>query len=100
MSNDPTYSNIPLLVTFLKTYKRAYLGDSEAETDDAAVTVDKGELVPPALQAKFRELFNAYFGTASRALVKGQTVRFRFCSCPLRISRGRSPMERNRMHLV
>ncbi|KAJ9104356.1 hypothetical protein QFC19_003998 [Naganishia cerealis] len=72
MSNDPTYSNIPLLVTFLKTYKRAYLGD-DAVTDIAEASESTQELVPVTLQAKFRELFHAYFNTASKALVKGQT---------------------------
>ncbi|KAJ9123167.1 hypothetical protein QFC22_001360 [Naganishia vaughanmartiniae] len=68
MSNDPTYSNIPLLVTFLKTYKRAYLGD-----DNDVGGGGMEELVPPALQSKFRESFEAYFAVASKALVKGQT---------------------------
>lgn len=85
MSNDPTYSNIPLLITFLKTHKRAYLGDDVSGSSDltetngaagASAEVGKEELVPAALQVKFRELFQAYFSTASRALVKGQTVRF------------------------
>lgn len=73
MSGDPTYSNIPLLITFLKSYKRAYLGDA-ALPDLAAANGSHHELVPPELQNKFRQLFETYFSTASKALVKGQTV--------------------------
>jgi hypothetical protein len=73
MSGDPTYSNIPLLITFLKSYKRAYLGDS-ALPELAAANGSHHELVPPEMQNKFRQLFEAYFSTASKALVKGQTV--------------------------
>jgi hypothetical protein len=73
MSGDPTYSNIPLLITFLKSYKRAYLGDT-ARPDLATANGSHKELVSPDLQSKFRQLFEAYFSTASKALVKGQTV--------------------------
>jgi regulator of nonsense transcripts 2 len=73
MSGDPTYSNIPLLITFLKSYKRAYLGDT-ASPDLATANGSHRELVSPDLQSKFRQLFEAYFATASKALVKGQTV--------------------------
>lgn len=73
MSGDPTYSNIPLLITFLKSYKRAYLGDA-ALPDLAVANGTHHELVPPELQSKFRQLFETYFSTASKALVKGQTV--------------------------
>ncbi|KAJ9107589.1 hypothetical protein QFC21_001048 [Naganishia friedmannii] len=78
MSNDPTFSNIPLLITFLKTYKRTYLGGDEGTTttttaSDQIAAAEAQELVPPSLQGKFRELFVAYFGVASKALVKGQT---------------------------
>lgn len=73
MSGDPTYSNIPLLITFLKSYKRAYLGDT-ATPDLATANGMHRELVSPDLQGKFRQLFEAYFSTASKALVKGQTV--------------------------
>lgn len=73
MSGDPTYSNIPLLVTFLKSYKRAYLGDA-ATSDVAASNGTQQELVSPDFQSKFRQLFESYFNTASKALIKGQTV--------------------------
>lgn len=74
MSGDPTYSNIPLLITFLKSYKRAYLGDAAMPDAAAANGGAPHELVPPELQAKFRQLFETYFSTAGKALVKGQTV--------------------------
>lgn len=76
MSNDPQYNNIPLLVTFLKSYKRAYLGLDEQ--GDTAAAVKEGspeeELVPTAFREKFRKAFEDYFVTAGKALVKGQTV--------------------------
>ncbi|GHJ86192.1 hypothetical protein NliqN6_2594 [Naganishia liquefaciens] len=72
MAGDPTYSNIPLLVTFLKSYRRAYLGDP-ATSHEAETNGSHSELVSLDLQSKFRHLFETYFNTASKALVKGQT---------------------------
>lgn len=75
MSNDPQYNNIPLLVTFLKSYKRAYLGLDEQGDTAAAAKEDSAEeeLVPAAFREKFRKAFEDYFKTAGKALVKGQT---------------------------
>lgn len=72
MTNDPQYNNIPLLVTFLKSYKRAYLGPDEGIAEGEAAEAD--ELVPAVLREKFRASFEGYFKTASKALVKGHTV--------------------------
>lgn len=70
MTNDPQFSNMPLLTSFLKTFGRAYLGPKADEQLPEGVE----ELVPPEMQKKMRELFTNYFNSASKALVKGQTV--------------------------
>ncbi|WVQ81313.1 hypothetical protein IAT38_003436 [Cryptococcus sp. DSM 104549] len=85
MTNDPQYSNLPLLSTFLKYFGRAYLGpnptpagkeangqaaDSDTKRDELPEGVN--ELVPVDVQKKMRELFDNYFSTASKTLVKGQ----------------------------
>jgi regulator of nonsense transcripts 2 len=79
MSNDPQYNNIPLLVTFLKSYKRAYLGLDEQGDAVATANEDSAdeELVPATFREKFRRVFEDYFKTAGKALVKGQTVSWR-----------------------
>jgi hypothetical protein len=76
MSEDPLYSNIPLLITFLKSYKRAYLGlDEQGETVAVAKAESEDEeLVPLPFRERFRNVFQDYFKTAGKALVKGQTV--------------------------
>jgi hypothetical protein len=83
MSNDPQYSNIPLLVTFLKSYKRAYLGMDEQE--DSQSTPSGQELVSADYREKFRTAFETYYKTAGKALVKGYTV----SSTPYAISHSR-----------
>ncbi|KAK8844121.1 hypothetical protein IAR55_006915 [Kwoniella newhampshirensis] len=83
MTGDPQYTNLPLLSTFLKHFGRAYLGsrpasESEATSGEANVrekdelTADVIELVPAEVQKKMRELFEGYFNTASKTLIKGQ----------------------------
>jgi hypothetical protein len=76
MIDDPLYSNIPLLVTFLKSYKRAYLGlDEQGDSASAAKAESEAEeLVPLLFRENFRKSFQDYFKTAGKALVKGQTV--------------------------
>lgn len=70
MTNDPQYNNIPLLITFLKSYKRPYLGPSLAE---GPIVGSSDELVPVDVQSDFTKLFEAYFDKASKALVKGHS---------------------------
>ncbi|KAL1407550.1 mRNA decay protein [Vanrija albida] len=74
MSNDPQYSNMPLLATFLKSYNRAYLGPQPPADGAAVETLPNGveELMPPEVQKSMRALFTTYFQTASKTLVKGQ----------------------------
>lgn len=73
MTNDPQFSNMPLLTSFLKTFGRAYLGPKPDKADEQ-LPEGVEELVPPEMQKKMRELFTNYFNSASKALVKGQTV--------------------------
>ncbi|EJT53100.1 hypothetical protein A1Q1_00107 [Trichosporon asahii var. asahii CBS 2479] len=72
MTNDPQFSNMPLLTSFLKTFGRAYLGPKPDKADEQ-LPEGVEELVPPEMQKKMRELFTNYFNSASKALVKGQT---------------------------
>lgn len=58
MDNDPQYNNVPLLITFLKSYQRAYLGPGD-------------ELVSSNTQSEFTSAFHAFFERASKALTKG-----------------------------
>jgi len=76
MTDDPLYSNIPLLITFLKSYKRAYLGLDEQGDSASAIKADSEaeELVPLHFRENFRKSFQDYFKIAGKALVKGQTV--------------------------
>jgi hypothetical protein len=73
MSNDPQYSNIPLLTTFLKSFQRPYLG-AESLSLEMAMTNEEDELVPASYREKFRKVFTDYFKAASKVLVKGHTV--------------------------
>ncbi|TXT09089.1 hypothetical protein VHUM_02563 [Vanrija humicola] len=73
MSNDPQYSNMPLLATFLKSYNRAYLGPQTSEGAEAEALPDGiEELMPAEVQKSMSALFTSYFQTASKTLVKGQ----------------------------
>ncbi|WVQ93013.1 hypothetical protein IAU59_000076 [Kwoniella sp. CBS 9459] len=83
MTGDPSYNNLPLLSTFLKYYGRAYLGPNPATSskhvatngatsDKEELPAEVTELVPPEIQKKMRELFENYFNSASKTLVKGQ----------------------------
>lgn len=76
MSNDPQYSNMPLLATFLKSYNRAYLGPQPPADGSATEALPAGveELMPAEVQKSMRALFTTYFQTASKTLVKGQMV--------------------------
>lgn len=58
MDNDPQYNNVPLLITFLKSHERAYLGPGD-------------ELVSSDIQSEFTAAFHAFFDRASKALTKG-----------------------------
>lgn len=87
MSGDAQYANLPLLSTFLKHFNRAYLGSSEKTAEEQASghgatgpspdlpDDEVTELIPVGLQKEFREMFVAYFMTASKTLVKGHLVR-------------------------
>ncbi|KAK6906386.1 hypothetical protein I203_100371 [Kwoniella mangroviensis CBS 8507] len=82
MTGDTQYTNLPLLTTFLKYFVRAYLGPipSSSKTTqingDATETVPLPEgvteLIPVEVQKKMRDLFENYFNSASKTLVKGQ----------------------------
>jgi regulator of nonsense transcripts 2 len=85
MSGDAQYANLPLLSTFLKHFNRAYLGPPEKSAEDQAsghgatgtspdLPDEVSELMPVGLQKEFREMFVAYFTTASKTLVKGHLV--------------------------
>lgn len=75
MTNDPQFSNMPLLTSFLKTFSRSYLG-AKGDAEDEQLPEGVEELVPADMQKKMRELFNNYFNSASKALVKGQIVSY------------------------
>ncbi|WVW79596.1 hypothetical protein I302_101565 [Kwoniella bestiolae CBS 10118] len=82
MTGDTQYTNLPLLTTFLKYFVRAYLGptpipikNGQSNGDSAEkeqLLEDVTELIPVEVQKKMRELFENYFNTASKTLVKGQ----------------------------
>jgi regulator of nonsense transcripts 2 len=84
MVGDVQFSNLPLISTFIKHFNRSYLGPQELAKGKAdADTVAKEtspladgmtELVPIESQRKLRQMFVAYFQTASKTLVKGQMV--------------------------
>lgn len=79
MTGDPQYLNMPLIITFLKSYGRVYLGAKPASrevSDGEGEALPEGvsELVPAASQKAFRDSFVAYFNGASKTLVKGQVV--------------------------
>nr|XP_031861440.1 uncharacterized protein CI109_003044 [Kwoniella shandongensis]KAA5528512.1 hypothetical protein CI109_003044 [Kwoniella shandongensis] len=76
MTGDPQYTNLPLLSTFLKYFGRAYLGRAPSAEGNATekddLPGDVVDLVPAEVQKKMRELFEGYFNSASKTLVKGQ----------------------------
>ncbi|WVQ63661.1 uncharacterized protein L199_001814 [Kwoniella botswanensis] len=82
MIGDTQYTNLPLLTTFLKYFVRAYLGPNPSSTKDGSANGDAiqkeelpegvTELIPVEVQKKMRELFENYFNSASKTLVKGQ----------------------------
>lgn len=85
MAGDAQYANLPLLSTFLKHFNRAYLGSPEKTAEEQAsghgatgpspdLPEEVEELVPVGLQKEFREMFVAYFNTASKTLIKGHLV--------------------------
>jgi regulator of nonsense transcripts 2 len=85
MSGDGQYANLPLLSTFLKHFNRAYLGSPEKSAEEKAsghgatgsspdLPDEVTELIPVGLQKEFREMFVAYFNTASKTLIKGHLV--------------------------
>ena len=88
MANDPQFTNLPLIAAFLKHYSRAYLGFQGQEsctsergptngtTDVEGEGVGSQEIleefVPKDTQNAMKEMFVAYFNSASKTLVKGQ----------------------------
>lgn len=72
MTNDPQYNNIPLLVTFLKSYKTVYLGAAATGVDMQDEGEVDEELVAAEYTAQFRSAFETYYKTCSKALYKGQ----------------------------
>jgi len=85
MTGDAQYANLPLLSTFLKHFNRAYLGSPEKSAEEKAsghgatgpspdLPDEVTELIPVGLQKEFREMFVAYFNTASKTLIKGHLV--------------------------
>jgi regulator of nonsense transcripts 2 len=77
MSNDPQFSNIPLVSTFLKHFQRAYLGPSPLSQSQEIASTDadeENELVPATYRERFRKTFEDYFKNAGKVLVKGHTV--------------------------
>ena len=95
LSNDPSLSSLPLLLVFLKSYSRPYLGIvppqsskqisassepgtlSEAVSDEAAQTngsaqlpVNEGEeLVEKEIRDRFKKMCEGYFDSVSKKLV-------------------------------
>nr|XP_018259411.1 uncharacterized protein I303_08339 [Kwoniella dejecticola CBS 10117]OBR81569.1 hypothetical protein I303_08339 [Kwoniella dejecticola CBS 10117] len=82
MTGDPQFTNLPLISTFLKYFARPYLGpnttsaqNGESDTNGSEKdSLPQGitELIPIEVQKKMRELFENYFSSASKTLVKGQ----------------------------
>ncbi len=91
MTGDPQFSNMPLVVAFLKSFGRVYLGPLSQSEKDVTVTTSLEEPLPEgvtelvtiAQQQKFREMFVSYFETASKTLVKGQLVSLAVPKCLL-----------------
>lgn len=87
MTDDPQYTNIPLLATFLKHFKCAFLGPEPAKSltegvevvsppvEDTKLPTGMQELVPEKIQQELKKMFDKYFDSASKTLVKGQVVR-------------------------
>lgn len=76
MSNDATYTNISLVIAFLKHFDRTYLGASGIGGQDTVQDLPEGmeELVLVDTQKSFKSMFVAYFNGASKTLVRGQVV--------------------------
>ncbi|WWC72867.1 uncharacterized protein I206_106831 [Kwoniella pini CBS 10737] len=82
MTNDPQFTNLPLISTFLKYFVRAYLGPNIGAVqngqanghihEEEKLPQDVTELIPVEVQKKMRDLFENYFNSASKTLVKGQ----------------------------
>jgi regulator of nonsense transcripts 2 len=82
----------------LKHFNRAYLGSPEKTAEEKAsehgatgsslgLPDEVTELIPVGLQKEFREMFVAYFNTASKTLIKGHLV-------SSLLTLGRSPLNR------
>lgn len=74
MSNDPTYTNIALIIAFVKHFDRTYLGPNNGNGGDEPLPDGMEEVVPVDIQKTYRATFVAYFNGASKTLVKGQVV--------------------------
>ncbi|WRT69288.1 uncharacterized protein IL334_006272 [Kwoniella shivajii] len=77
MTGDTQYTNLPLISTFLKYFARAYLGPNPSSAKNGQVNGNQSdesvdELILPEVQKKMRDLFDSYFNSASKTLVKGQ----------------------------
>ncbi len=91
MSDDPQFTNLPLIATFLKSFNHAYLGPQANEplAQDGARANGVGDvsgdspsppegmvqLLPMETQKAMREMMIGYFNSTSKTLVKGQIVR-------------------------
>ena len=103
LSNDPTLSSLPLLLAFLKSYSRPYLGIvppqsskqisassepgtlSEAASEEAAqanssapAPTDEGEeLVEKEIRDRFKKMCEGYFDNVAKKLVIEHNVSLR-----------------------
>ncbi|EJU04317.1 ARM repeat-containing protein [Dacryopinax primogenitus] len=77
LSHDPSLSSLPLLITFVKSFARPYLGTnageaaaeptpSEAQVEDH----EQGELVERETREKLRRMTENYYDTVSKKLVQ------------------------------
>lgn len=73
LSNDPTLSSLPLLVTFLKSYSSVFLG---IKAPNADVNGDLGDenIVPKDIKDRFRKMCEGYFETVCKKLVQEHNV--------------------------
>jgi regulator of nonsense transcripts 2 len=93
LSNDPSLSSLPLLLTFLKSYSRPYLGltppsqakqqateppqteGSQTETDGVQADVrEEEELVETEMRDRFKRMCEGYFDSVCKKLVKEHRV--------------------------
>ena len=74
MTDDPQFTNLPLLTYFLKHLGRVYMGSMGEATSNDEAAEPMEELAPKAIQTSVRDLFLGYFNNASKTLVKGQIV--------------------------